>query len=178
MGRVNQAKSYILASDERGEFYILTLTKGQVAFVDVESILKDPSILQVSWFAAWCEGTQTYYAQRKENGHYESLHRRVMGLGYRDPRQVDHIDRNTLQNRLFNLRICTQSSNMRNRRIRSCNPTGYRGVRRRGNKFEARISINGKQHRIDSFDDVISAAKAFDTKAREIDPHAAINFPV
>ena len=60
---------------------------------------------------------------------------------------VDHINGNTLDNRLENLRICTTAENVRNR----AKPKGdsintYKGVRLRGSGYEASIG-SGNKHK-------------------------------
>jgi len=44
------------------------------------------------------------------------------------PDQIDHINRDKLDNRLVNLRACTRSANALNRGINSNNTSGVRGV--------------------------------------------------
>ena len=55
-----------------------------------------------------CRGRQTTIA----------LHRFILGLDNGDPRQVDHINRNTLDNRKQNLRIASASTNQANTKKR------------------------------------------------------------
>lgn len=45
----------------------------------------------------------------------ERMHRVILGLGYEDPRDVDHINHNALDNRRSNLRACTRAVNGSNR---------------------------------------------------------------
>lgn len=56
--------------------------------------------------------------------------------------QIDHINRNTGDNRLANLRDVTHSVNQRNRRLRQNNSSGVAGVSRHGSYWRA--DINGK----------------------------------
>ena len=64
--------------------------------------------------------------------------RLVMGIPVGDPREVDHKDvTSTLDNRKANLRIATRSQNNANRRLFKNNTSGFRGVYRDGEKWEA-----------------------------------------
>lgn len=61
-------------------------------------------------------------------------------------KQLDHINGNTLDDRIENLRDVSISINMRNRRKSSNNTTGYTGVyfHARTGKWNARIEVDGK----------------------------------
>lgn len=54
---------------------------------------------------------------------------------------IDHINRDETDNRKENLRICSQSENMRNREINSTNTTGHKGVHesKGRNRYEAYV---------------------------------------
>jgi hypothetical protein len=57
------------------------------------------------------------------------LHREILGLERGDPRQIDHINHDTMDNRRENLRITDRIGNMRNREGAQKNSrTGARGV--------------------------------------------------
>lgn len=65
----------------------------------------------------------------RRDGRRESirLHRHLMGLQYGDPRVVDHIDGNPLNNRRENLRIITPAQNSQNMRAKG-GYSSHRGV--------------------------------------------------
>ena len=65
---------------------------------------------------------------------------------------VDHINRNTLDNRRENLRIVTPHQNAINTSTSNRNTTGILGVRiDERNKWESRLCVNGKNMRLGRF---------------------------
>ena len=119
------------------------------------------------------------YASRRDGDNKFYMHREVVNAN--DGDIVDHINRDTLDNRRCNLRICDHAGNMANSKNRSHNKTGYRGVwydKKRG-KFAAAIRKNGKTVHLGRFEDAIDAANAFDDAARsEYGEYAVLNFSI
>lgn len=107
----------------------------------------------------WYRSNRGYVAAKiRRNGQRLSvlLHRMVMEAP-RD-REVDHINRDPLDCRRSNLRLCTRQQNTQNVGGRS---TGFpRGVRRRFASWEARIQIGGVERHIGKFDTMEEAAEA------------------
>jgi hypothetical protein len=96
------------------------------------------------------------------------MHRLV--LKAKSGQEVDHINGNPLDNRKSNLRFCTRSQNNMNAKKRNKCTSKYKGVdyrkeeRGRNKKWRARIGSTF----IGYFYDEISAAKAYNIKAKEI----------
>jgi hypothetical protein len=84
-----------------------------------------------------------------------------------DNKVVDHINHNTLDNRICNLRICTDRENCRNRKKRSDNTSGYKGVyyRKDLKKYSAQIKLDNKRKTIGHFHCKHEAAKAYNDYA-------------
>jgi hypothetical protein len=86
----------------------------------------------------------TVYAISTINGRSVYMHRLLMG--HPSGAFVDHVDGDGLNNLRENLRIATPSQNNCNRRMRSNNTSGFKGVswdKKRG-KWYAQICVNGK----------------------------------
>jgi hypothetical protein len=95
------------------------------------------------------------------------LHRYLMGEP--DGWEVDHKNRNKIDNRVSNLRICSRSQNAGNTSVTARNKTSrYKGVRKQKGRsnYEARGRAGGVQIHIGSFSSEVEAAKAYNDWAR------------
>ena len=83
--------------------------------------------------------------------------------------QVDHIDRNPLNNQKNNLRVCSASQNSMNTSIRSDNTSGFKCVSldKRTNRWGTFITVNKKIKWLGYFDDKKEAAKVYNKNALE-----------
>lgn len=98
--------------------------------------------------------------------------------------EVDHIDRNTLNNKEENLRLVHKNVNKRNRSKRAASSSKFIGVRSYSNPVEGRrnwrafIAVNGKQVHLGAFHLEEDAAKARDKAAKcYFGGFAKLNFP-
>lgn len=94
--------------------------------------------------------------------------------------EVDHIDKDGLNNQRDNLRIASRIQNSWNNGPNSKNKSGFKGVsfRKETKKWVAHIIVNGKQIYLGGFDNKVDAAKAHDKAARELEGEFAyLNFP-
>lgn len=99
--------------------------------------------------------------------------------GKSDGQHVDHIDRNTKNNHISNLRLCTRSQNRawgKKQKTRS----NLRGVYPKSSgRFQVMIRVNDKLRSIGYFSDPIEGAKAYDAEAlKAFGEFANLNFPV
>lgn len=97
--------------------------------------------------------------------------------GYNDGLCVDRIDSNSDYSPQ-NCRIATRHQNSMNKRIKPHKLSIYKGVYRKGNRYEASIGFNYKRIHIGTFLDEVSAAMAYDDRAKELyGEFACLNFP-
>lgn len=88
-----------------------------------------------------------YYTCNIDNVSYLK-HRLIYLMFYGElPELLDHIDRNSLNNRIENLRPADKKINSINRNLQSNNKSGYRGIswNKNSEKWEIYITVNNKR---------------------------------
>ena len=97
---------------------------------------------------------------------YVYMHRLIMGLGFGDGLQVDHINGDGTDNRRSNLRISTQQQNQMNKRMK----TKYKGIcfHKPTKTWGARIWINRKKISLGYHKTPEKAALAYNKVAKEL----------
>lgn len=92
--------------------------------------------------------------------------------------QIDHKNRDKLDNRLSNLRVVTNQQNHMNLQSYKNSSSIYKGVswKKDKNKWRAQITINGKQKHLGYYNSEVEAARAYDATAKNFE-HAFLNFP-
>lgn len=150
----------------------IPLTKGKVALVDDGDY---DELMKYSWYANECgHGKELYYARRGGKARI-SMHNQIMGF---PTSQVDHIDKDGLNNQRENLRIGTHAQNLANTGPRG-GSSKYKGVyKTETGKWKSVIMVNNKRYSLGHFSDEGEAAIAYDAKAVELlGEFAYLNFP-
>lgn len=137
------------------------------------------------WQAYWNKNTRSYYAATRcalLDGRifHIRLHRAILGLDKHDPRQGDHINRNTLDCRRDNLRIATVAQNSQNRPSTIGSKSKYKGVywSSRKHKWISAMRLNKATKYLGSYLLEEDAARKYDEAAlRAYGEFAYLNFP-
>lgn len=140
------------------------------------SILLDAESLPLFYMFKWSpcrQGDRVYfwYKYKQMNGVYAGirLHRYLVGetrivdgMVLSSESVVDHIDRNTLNNTLSNLRVCSKQENNINRGISIVNTSGHKGVswHKGAKKWRATLMLDNKQVHLGFFSDLGDAVLA------------------
>ena len=145
----------------------IKLTKGYVAIV---SDCFYENLNRYKWCTYLMRGKP--YAARKTRDlsgkqHTIYMHREILGLAVGDKSLVDHVNGETLNNRIENLRQCSNSQNLMNSSCHRDSLSSYKGVSWHKFKQKWRVSIfvNGHSKHIGYFENEYEAAKAYDKSA-------------
>lgn len=146
--------SYVFLYDIKGIYKERTLIDTE----DIERVLK----------YKWCVNPSGYVMGPLY--FHKPLARYLLDCVFDKTVYVDHINRNTLDNRKQNLRKCTPQENTFNRGVQSNNKCGYKGVHfsKSKNSWEMRIQRGGIERKFGGFDTPEEAAKAYDIAALEL----------
>ena len=136
---------------------VINLTQGYKATIDDEDY---KLISQYKWCVKSVKNLK--YAITTQNYKEISMHRLIMNAKL--DQQVDHINRNGLDNRKENLRFSSQAENMQNRE--GWGKSKYKGVSfHDSGLFRARIWKDKKEILIGYFKEEVDAARAYDKAA-------------
>jgi hypothetical protein len=139
------------------------------------AIVNNEDVEYISQFKWYCNASGYAVRNGSRSGNKKPvcfwMHREI--LAYHDfclgGQQVDHKDRNPLNNRMSNLRATDSSNNTRNRGMQNNNSSGYKGVSQASNgSWKAYITIDRKQKGLGLFDTPEEAAQAYDNASKLI----------
>ena len=144
-----------------GNHAFVGLTRGQVALISPEDA---PLIGLHTWRATPRAGGRYYAFRTKDQNSGVYMHRAI--LGEQATRETDHQNHDTLDNRRPNLAPSNHQANQSNRRKNKPGLFPYKGVRRVGRRYYARVRFNYvDQHVPGGFSTPREAAIAYDQLA-------------
>ncbi len=155
----------------------IKLTQRQFASVDEELA---PIIGQYKWCALWNDNARSFYSQRTDySGSRQKgvqMHRFIwehVNGPIPQRLQVDHINGDTLDNRLENLRVVTHRGNQHNRKERREGRTSSRYVgvywNKKQQKWWAQIGEHGKKRHLGRFTSEEDAHRAYQKALKEVE---------
>lgn len=155
---------------------LITLSKGYKSIIDDGDYAR---VKQFKWYAKLDrrkDGTvRNVYAARTvynldDTQGTLSLHRFIMEVND-SAIKIDHEDHDGLNNQRHNLRVCNDVQNTRNARKRPKTGSKYKGVSRFGqeyNKWQGRVTVDGKVIYLGAFDTEVEAALAYNAAAQQL----------
>ncbi len=137
------------------------LSEGLFALVD------DADAALISgWSWDKAKAKNLIYAVTYENNRAVAMHRKILNAP--EGVFVDHVNGDGLDNRRSNLRLCSHTENMRNRRKLMDAASRFKGVTKasKGKNWRATIYPSGVQIHLGTFATEEAAARSYDRAAR------------
>ena len=144
----------------------IPLNKGMIAIVDDEDYER---VNQYTWFMHTAGYAIRHGKRRKGERSKVFMHHEINGYPEMGM-QVDHINRNPLDNRKSNLRFCSVSQNQANTTMHVDNTSGKKGVtwHKRNKKWQAQIMCGGKHNYLGQYDNLELANTAYEEAAKRL----------
>ena len=151
----------------------IPLTQGQFAKVSPDDFAE---LSQWKWHAYWNDNTKSFYAVRKlprvkgQPRVQVWMHRQILGLEYKDGKQGDHKNHDTLDNQRGNIRVATRCQQQANTRTQKNNRCGIKGVKfeSRSGRWVAKIMHERTNHHLGTFDTAEEARTAYCEAAKRL----------
>jgi hypothetical protein len=123
------------------------------------------NLIEFVWYFHKSDGYVYKNIEKKRASKRISMHKFLMNPA--EGMDIDHVDRNKLNNQKSNLRIVEHKINARNRKIPCNNKTGFMGVWKQDNKYVAEIRKDNIKYYLGIYCTALEAALAYDKKAKE-----------
>ena len=161
--------SFLFWVIKTGNMKEIKLTHDKVALVDDDNF---KYLNQWKWYPLK-QRNGNYYAGRSiqlSDGKIKTILMHKIIINTSNELEIDHKDRNGLNNQKSNLRNCNRSQNSMNKKMQ--NILGYSGIsyykpKRKTICFRSRIFVKGKEIYLGCFKTKIEAAKAYDKAAEK-----------
>jgi len=116
----------------------IPLTRGLIAIVNEGDYER---LMFWKWYAFIQKSTNCVYAARSSGRRTIFMHSLLCETGPGE--DVDHRNRNSLDNRRSNLRPASRGENNHNSKLRADNTSGYKGVYKNNGRWCGRVTKNG-----------------------------------
>ena len=164
------ARRPVLTQPSHGEWFVVPLKDGTPVKVSPDDY---------EWAASVNWTIRGGYATNRRLGMHRLVLSRALGRPLLSHEQVDHINRDSLDNRRANLRVASPGENVRNKTLTSSNSSGFIGVSwcSQTSSWRSVILLDRARFHIGRFKDIEEAAWMRDQFAIELHgDFAVLNF--